>query len=189
LIPNWYINKSSFTLSSRSVVTVVPAMKDPDSNGGRLTNLARRWRKRLAQPQPEADSQETFFSPPHPAKGSSVGATAIVPVPAAPTPVEEPSIHPELTTDQAKALHMIEAAYEPVGFYLLRSLATADAQRGIRSAKRSVANVDAQKRVRSTKRSEKKETTRFLGWKWSKAETSEASSRSVQPIRRQRRPD
>jgi hypothetical protein len=59
-------------------------MKDPDSNGGRLTNLARRWRKRLTQAQPEADSQETFFSTLPPAKGSGVVATAIVPLPAAP---------------------------------------------------------------------------------------------------------
>jgi hypothetical protein len=51
-------------------------MKDPDSNGGRLTNLARRWRKRLTQAQPEAGSQETFFPPPWPPKGSSDVATA-----------------------------------------------------------------------------------------------------------------
>jgi exodeoxyribonuclease-5 len=94
-------------------------MKDSDSNGGRLTNLARRWRKRLAQTQPEADSQETFFSPPPPAKGSSVVATAIVPMPAAPAPVEEPPTDPELTADQAEALRKIEAAYEPGDFYLL----------------------------------------------------------------------
>ncbi len=93
-------------------------MKDPDSNGGRLTNLARRWRKQLTQPQPEAGSQETFFTPP-PAKGNSVGTTAIVPLPTVHTPVEEPSTDPELTTDQAEALCKIEAAYEPGGFYLL----------------------------------------------------------------------
>src|SRR6202051_5405354 len=77
--------------------TVIPAMKDPDSNGGRLTNLARRWRKRLTHAQPEADSQETFFSPPPSAKGSNVVATAIVPVPAVSPPVEEPLTDPELT--------------------------------------------------------------------------------------------
>ena len=88
-------------------------MKDPDSNGGRLTNLARRWRKRLAQAQSEADSQETFFSPGPPAKGSS-----IVPMPAVPASVEEPQTAPELTADQAEALGKIEAAYEPGKFYL-----------------------------------------------------------------------
>jgi hypothetical protein len=94
-------------------------MKDPDSNGGRLTNLARRWRKRLTHAQPEADSQETFFSPPPSAKGSNVVATAIVPVPAVSPPVEEPLTDPELTKDQAEALRKIEAAYEPGEFYLL----------------------------------------------------------------------
>jgi tRNA(Met) C34 N-acetyltransferase TmcA len=94
-------------------------MKDPDSNGGRLTNFARRWRKRLTQAQPEADSQETFFSPPSPPEGSSDGAAANAAEPAAPTPVEELSTDPELTTDQAEALRKIEAAYEPGGFYLL----------------------------------------------------------------------
>jgi exodeoxyribonuclease-5 len=94
-------------------------MKDPDSNGGRLTNFARRWRKRLTQAQPEADSQETFFSPPSPPEGSSDGAAANAAEPAAPAPVEELSNDPELTTDQAEALRKIEAAYEPGGFYLL----------------------------------------------------------------------
>jgi exodeoxyribonuclease-5 len=94
-------------------------MKDPDSNGGRLTNLARRWRKRLTHAQPEADSQETFFSPPPSAKGSNVVATAIVPVPAVSPPVEEPLTDPELTKDQAEALRKIEAAYEPGETYLL----------------------------------------------------------------------
>jgi exodeoxyribonuclease V len=95
-------------------------MKDPDSNGGRLTNLARRWRKRLTQAQPEADSQETFFSPPPPAKGSSVVATAIVPRSALPAPGEDyPPTDPELTADQAEALRKIEAAYEPGASYLL----------------------------------------------------------------------
>jgi energy-coupling factor transporter ATP-binding protein EcfA2 len=91
-------------------------MKDPDSNGGRLTNLTRRWRKRLSQAQPEVDSQETFFAPPSPPKGSSDVAVA---EPAEPTPVEELSTDPDLTTDQAEALRKIEAAYEPGGFYLL----------------------------------------------------------------------
>ena len=99
--------------------TVNPAMKDPDSNGGRLTNLARRWRKRLTQAHPEAAFQETFFSPPPRAKGSSVAATAIAPAPVVCTPVEESSTDPELTTDQAEALRKIEAAYEPGEFYLL----------------------------------------------------------------------
>jgi energy-coupling factor transporter ATP-binding protein EcfA2 len=94
-------------------------MKDPDSNGGRLTNLARRWRKRLTHAQPEADSQETFFSPPPSAKGNNVVATAIVPVPTVSHPVEEPLTDPELTKDQAEALRKIEAAYEPGKFYLL----------------------------------------------------------------------
>jgi exodeoxyribonuclease-5 len=98
-------------------------MKDPDSNGGRLTNLARRWRKRLTHAQPEADSQETFFSPPPSAKGSNVVATAIVPVPAVSPPVEEPLTDPELTKDQAEALRKIEAAYEPGEFYLLTGYA------------------------------------------------------------------
>ena len=84
-------------------------MKDPDSNGGRLTNFARRWRKRLTQAQPEADSQETLFSPPSPPEGSSDGTAANAAEPAAPTPVEE----------LAEALRKIEAAYEPGGFYLL----------------------------------------------------------------------
>jgi len=88
-------------------------MKDPDSNGGRLTNLTRRWRKRLTQAQPEAGSQETFFPPPSPPKGSSDVATATAAEPAAPTPVEEPLTDPELTTDQAEALREIEAACEP----------------------------------------------------------------------------
>lgn len=94
-------------------------MKDPDPNGGRLTNRSRRSRKRLTQAQPEADSQETFFSPPPPAKGSSVVTTAIVPMPAVPTAVEETPINPELTADQAEALRKIEAACEPGEFYLL----------------------------------------------------------------------
>lgn len=38
---------------------------------------------------------------------------------AVPTPVEESSTAPELTTDQAKALRKIESAYEPGEFYLL----------------------------------------------------------------------
>jgi energy-coupling factor transporter ATP-binding protein EcfA2 len=101
-----------------SSITVIPAMKDPDSNGGRLTNLARRWRKRLTQSQGESDSQETFFSPPPPAAGSVV-APAMVPVRTASIPVEEPSSDPELTMDQAEALRRIEAAYEPGEFYLL----------------------------------------------------------------------
>lgn len=94
-------------------------MKDPDSNGGRLTNLARRWRKRPIQAQPEADSQETFFAPPPRPVGSNEAATAAATAPAAPTPLEELPTDPELTSDQAEALHQIEAAYEPGGFYLL----------------------------------------------------------------------
>jgi ATP-dependent exoDNAse (exonuclease V), alpha subunit - helicase superfamily I member len=94
-------------------------MKDPDSNGGRLTNLARRWRKRLTQVQPEADSQETFFAPPSPPKGSSEKATASATAPDTLTPLEELPTDPELTADQAEALRQIEAAYEPGGFYLL----------------------------------------------------------------------
>jgi exodeoxyribonuclease V len=101
-----------------SSITVIPAMKDPDSNGGRLTNLARRWRKRLTQSHAEPDSQETFFSPPPPAEGS-VLAPAMVPVRTASILVEEPSSDPELTMDQAEALRRIEAAYEPGKFYLL----------------------------------------------------------------------
>ena len=97
--------------------TVVPAMKDPDSNGGRLTNLARRWRKRLTQAKSEADSQE-LFSPPSPPKDSSDSAPTDA-EPAVPTAVEDLPTDPELTTDQAKALGQIEAAYEPGGFYLL----------------------------------------------------------------------
>jgi ABC-type transport system involved in cytochrome bd biosynthesis fused ATPase/permease subunit len=93
-------------------------MKDPDSNDGRLTNLARRWRKRLTQAKPEADSQELFFSPPSPPKGSSDSAPTDA-EPAVPTAVEDLPTDPELTTDQAKALRQIEAAYEPGGFYLL----------------------------------------------------------------------
>jgi exodeoxyribonuclease V len=99
--------------------TVIPAMKDPDSKDGRSTNIARRWRKRLTQPQPEADTQGEFFSPPSPPKRSSDAATAAAPEPAASTPVEELPIDPELTTDQAEALRKIEGAYEPGGFYLL----------------------------------------------------------------------
>jgi hypothetical protein len=94
-------------------------MKDPDSNGRRLTNLARRWRKRLTQTQPEADSQETFFAPPLPPKGSSEEATATATKPAAPNSLEELPTDPELTADQVEALRQIEAAYEPSGFYLL----------------------------------------------------------------------
>ena len=94
-------------------------MKDPDSNGGRLTNLARRWRKRLTQAQPEAGSQEMFFPPPSPTKGSSDVATTTASEPAAPTPVEEPLTDPKLTTDQAEALRETEAACEPGVFYLL----------------------------------------------------------------------
>jgi exodeoxyribonuclease V len=94
-------------------------MKDPDSNGGRLTNLARRWRKRPTEAQPDADFQETFFAPPPRLEGSNEAATAAVVVPAAPTAVEELPTDPELTTDQAEALRQIEAAYEPGGFYLL----------------------------------------------------------------------
>jgi tRNA(Met) C34 N-acetyltransferase TmcA len=94
-------------------------MKDPDSNGGRLTNLARRWRERLTQAQPEADPQETFFAPPSPPKGSSEEAMVAATEPAAPAPLEELPIDLELTADQAEALRQIEAAYEPGGFYLL----------------------------------------------------------------------
>src|SRR5579871_5315492 len=94
-------------------------MKDPDSNGGRLTNLARRWRKRLPQAQSETDSQETFFSQRPPANESTFVATAVGPVSAVPTPIEESSIDPELTTDQAEALRKIKTAYEPGECYLL----------------------------------------------------------------------
>ena len=97
-----------FCLVQELSFTVIPAMKDSDSNGGPLTNLARRWRKRLTQAQPEADSQETFFSPPPPAKGSSVVATAIVPMPSVPAPVEESPTDPKLTADQAEALRKID---------------------------------------------------------------------------------
>ena len=84
--------------------TVIPAMKDPDSKDGRSANVARRWRKRLAQPQPESDSQGEFFSPPSPPKRSGDELAATAPGPTAPAPVEEVPTDPELTTDQAEAL-------------------------------------------------------------------------------------
>ena len=94
-------------------------MKDPDPKRGRLTNLARRWRRRLTQLQPNEDSQDTFFSPSTPPErrndlaqsGSCERAEFIR--------VEEISTDADLTPDQAEALRKIEAAYEPGGFYLL----------------------------------------------------------------------
>jgi exodeoxyribonuclease-5 len=77
-------------------------MRDPDSNGGRGTNAARRWRKRLAQSDLAPESQGEFFSP-------QPSTTAGIDV--------EPD--PELTVDQAEALRNIEAAYEPGGYFLL----------------------------------------------------------------------
>ena len=90
-------------------------MKDPDSTGGRQTNLARRWRKRSSSEPSEEDLQETFFPPPPLPKSSSDAASAIDAKPA----LDDLPTDPDLTPDQAEALRQIEAAYEPGGLYLL----------------------------------------------------------------------
>jgi exodeoxyribonuclease V len=92
-------------------------MKDPDSNGGRSTTVARRWRKRLAET--DLDSQGEFFSPQPSATENSVATKASTTVcPGSASDIDVTS-DPELTVDQAEALRNIEAAYEPGGFYLL----------------------------------------------------------------------
>lgn len=88
-------------------------MKDPDSNGARGTNAARRRRKQFAQADP--DSQGEFFSPPPVVVTSGVITTLV----ATPAPEIDATPDPELTVDQSEALRNIEAAYEPGGFYLL----------------------------------------------------------------------
>lgn len=94
-------------------------MRDPDSNGGRGTNAARRWRKRLAQSDLAPESQGEFFSPQPSTTAGSRKAQPSTTVSAAPAPGIDVEPDPELTVDQAEALRNIEAAYEPGGYFLL----------------------------------------------------------------------
>ena len=92
-------------------------MKDPDSNGGRGTSIARRRRRQLAQADP--DFQGEFFAPP--SVTATNRASTQAPATEVATPVAEIDVtpDPELTVDQTEALRSIEAACEPGGFYLL----------------------------------------------------------------------
>ena len=96
-------------------------MEPENQSVTRLKNLARRWRKRLAQSL-DPDTQETFFppaaTPPRPMASAPLPAVA---KPSAQAP--EVIVDPNLTDDQAAALRDIEAAFEPGGIYLLTGYA------------------------------------------------------------------
>ncbi len=82
-------------------------MENLSVSGGGLTGIVRRWRKRPAQKE---TTQESFFAP---------ARTGAFP-PLKPSPVHQQLPEdPELTPDQAEALHSIEAGFEPGSFYLL----------------------------------------------------------------------